>query len=344
MILVTGGTGMLGAHLLHNLLLKNIQIRALKRKNSNLEIVKQIFQYYSNNAEELFEKIEWFDADMMDKYAVFESMHGIETVYHSAALVSFNPKDRRKMLENNVHGTANIVNAAIENKVSKFCHVSSISALGISESEGLVDEKTFRNPKGVYSGYSLSKYYSELEVWRGITEGLNAVIVNPSIILGPGNWNSGSPSIFSAIKKGMRFYSKGITGYVDVLDVVKAMTTLVESDITNERFIVSSENLSYKEIFTAVANNLNVKKPNIPANSFMLSMAWRIELLRNFITGKTPLITKEIANSAQNHHLYSSEKLINSLGFKFNPIAQCILRIAEIYKKEHELKKNIQPI
>lgn len=338
MILVTGGTGMLGAHLLHNLLSKNIQIRALKRKNSNLEIVKQIFQYYSNNGEELFEKIEWFEADMLDKNAVFESMRGIEKVYHSAAMVSFNPGDRRKMLENNVHGTANIVNAALENKISKFCHVSSISALGIGESKSLIDEKTFRNPKSVYSGYSLSKYYSELEVWRGVTEGLNSIIVNPSVILGPGNWNSGSPSIFSTISKGLKFYTNGVTGYVDVLDVVKTLTTLMGSDVINERFIVSSENLSYKEIFTSVAENLNVKKPYLPANSIMLSLAWRLELLRSFITGKTPIITKETAYSAQNHHLYSSEKLINTLDFKFNPIVDCISRIADIYKKEHELK------
>ncbi len=334
MILVTGATGMLGAHLVYDLVTKGAKVRALKRSKSNLEIVKRIFGYYHPNPEEIFEKIEWFEADLMDEESIFLSMKGIEKVYHLAATISFNPSDKRLMIRNNVKGTANVVNAALENRISKLCHVSSISALGSNDQGDEITEDTFRNPKGRYSGYSLSKFYSELEVWRGITEGLNAVIVNPSIILGPGDWNNGSPGLFSTINKGLKFYTQGITGYVDVLDVVKTMTKLMESDIINERFIVSAENLSFKDIFSKMALALGVEKPKIKATASMLAIAWRLEHFKSIITSKPVLITKDTAFSALKTNLFSSKKLIHALDFSFMPINDSITRIAEIFKKD----------
>jgi len=333
MILVSGGTGMLGAHLLHKLVKENNKVRALKRKSSNLNIVRQIFSYYSDNHEELFEKIEWFDGDILDSESILCGMEGVEFLYHVAAMVSFAPRDKEQMIGNNVRGTQNLVNAALVHDIKKFCHVSSISALGEATNGELITEETFRNPKGRHSGYSISKYLSELEVWRGITEGLNAVIVNPSIILGPGNWDSGSPSIFSNINKGLRFYTEGITGYVDVLDVVDIMTSLMESSIKGERYIVSGENLSFKDIFSEIAVTLGVKKPSIKANNLMLGIAWRLETLKSRILNVQPKVTKDSAFSAQKLALFSSEKLIDAIDFKYTPISDCVLRIAKNYKE-----------
>jgi len=333
MVLVSGGTGMLGAHLLYKLIKENKKVRALKRKTSNLEIVKDIFSYYDNDYETLFAKIEWFEADILDSESILLAMEGVEYVYHAAAVVSFDPRDKERMISNNIKGTQNMVNAAIVHQIKKFCHVSSISALGEATNGNLITEETFRNPKGRHSGYSISKYLSELEVWRGITEGLSAVIVNPSIILGPGDWRSGSPSIFSNIHKGLKFYTKGITGYVDVLDVVNAMIVLMESTITGERFVVSAENLSFRELFSEVAVALGVKKPTIKANSFMLAIAWRLEALKSRIMNVQPKVTRDSAYSAQKLAMFSSRKLIDTINFKYTSITESANRVAGNFKK-----------
>jgi len=340
MILVTGGTGMLGAHLLFELVSAGNNVRALKRSTSKLEVVKKIFSYYSSDPDELFAKIEWFDADLLEIENIFQSMQGVDFVYHVAAKVSFIPKEREKMINNNIKGTANVVNAALQNNIKKLCHVSSISALGVADKDVETNEETFRNPKSKYSGYSLSKFYSELEVWRGITEGLNAVIVNPSVILGSGDWSSGSPAIFSRVHQGLNYYTQGITGYVDVLDVVKVMIKLMESDISNQRFIVSATNLSYKELFVKVAENLNAKKPNTEANALMLGIAWRLEYMKSLLTSANPLFTKEMANSAINTHFYSSKKLFETIDFKYNSIDETIGRIAKNFLNENKLTAN----
>jgi len=333
MILVSGGTGLLGSHLLYKLISEGNKIKAIKRKSSDLNNVIKVFNYYSNNAQELFNKIEWCELDILDADAVSACMKDVIQVYHSAAIVSFNPKDKEKMIRNNVAGTANMVNAALENKVEKFCHVSSIAALG--NTDKVVTEETFRNPGFEYSGYSISKYLSELEVWRGSTEGLNTVIINPSIILGAGNWKNGSSSIFYNMWKGLRFYTKGGSGYVDVLDVVKIMVLLMQSDIKNERFIVSSENLTYRNVFNEIADNLEVKKPSIYVNGFFLSLIWKIEFLLFKIINRTPLITKEIAASSQSVSKYSNKKIVDTLDYKFLNISKSISKISELFRKEN---------
>lgn len=339
MILVSGGTGMLGTHLLFNLIKKGEKVRAMKRASSYLDTVKKIFSYYHPDPESIFNKIEWVDADILDVESVNAAMIDVNQVYHVAAIVSFRPSDKIKMIKNNVDGTANMVNAALENNIAKFCHVSSVAALGVSHDESLVNEETFRKPDFDYSGYSISKYLSEMEVWRGIAEGLNAVIVNPSIILGPGYWKTGSPSLFYNVWKGLKFYTKGVTGYVDVWDVVKIMESLMESSVNNERFVISAENLSFKELFDIIANSVNKPRPNISVNSFMLKIAWRLEYLRSEITGFTPIITKDMVNSANSISNYSNKKISDLLDFKFRTINETVKDIATIFNSDFNTEK-----
>lgn len=334
MILVSGGTGMLGAHLLFKLIKKGKSIKALKRSSSSTENVKRIFSYFDNDYETLFSKIEWVEGDILDKSRILEVTTGIIQIYHVAAIVSFKTADKDIMIESNILGTKNLVNAALINKVDKFCHVSSIAALGDSSNGEVIDEETFRNPKTKRSGYSISKYLSELEVWRGINEGLNAVIVNPSVILGEGDWQNGSPKIFSTVANKLKYYTKGITGYVDVLDVVNIMVQLMESEVSNERYIVSSENLSFKDLFSKIANALDVAPPNKFASSFVLELAWRLEAFRSIFTKKHPKLTKTSAKSAQKTAHYSAQKLQNKLNFNYTPIDETILRIAQNYKSD----------
>ncbi len=330
MILVSGGTGMLGTHLLFELVNRGEKVRAMKRASSYLETVKKIFAYYHPNPESIFNKIEWVDADILDIDSVNVAMKDVDEVYHVAAIVSFRPSDKIKMIKNNVDGTANMVNAAIENNITKFCHVSSIAALGVSDDEKPVDEETFRKPDADYSGYSISKYLSEMEVWRGVAEGLNAVIVNPSIILGPGYWRTGSPSLFYNIWKGLKFYTKGVTGYVDVWDVVKIMINLMESSVKNERFVVSAENLSFNDFFNLIADSMNKARPKIFIKPFVLEIVWRLEYLRSKFTKSGALITKDTALSASSISNYSNKKISDLLNFKFKPIKESVDEISKL--------------
>lgn len=331
MILVTGGTGLLGSHLLYSLINDGKKVRAIKRKSSNLEEVRKIFSLYSKDTESLFRKIEWVDADILIPESLEDVMEGIEFVYHAAAFVSFDPSERTLLIKNNIEGTANIVNACQHAGIKKLLHVSSTAALGRSSDEDLINENMMWIPDKENTGYSISKFKSEMEVWRGIEEGLNAVIVNPSIIFGPGFWDKGSSSMFSTIKKGMKYYTNGVTGYVGVKDVVLSMRKLMESDISGERFIVSAENLSYKEVFTLIANALNVKAPSVKATPFLAGMAWRMDAFRS-IFGFKRVITREMAVSGMNVSRFSNKKIKESTGIDFEPIHSVVENMAQFLK------------
>ena len=339
MILVTGGTGLVGSHLLFDLINSGEKVRALKRKSSNLDNVKNVFGYYSDNANDLFNKIEWADGDVLDIFSLEDAMKDVSEIYHCAGMVSFEPGNEKFLMKVNVNGTANVVNIALDKKIKKLCYVSSISSLGRAEHDGFVDEQTHWVSSNKNSHYSVSKYGGEREVWRGIEEGLDAVIVNPSIILGPGNWNSGSSRVFTSVLKGLKFYTVGVNGFVDVRDVSKAMVQLMESKIKNERFILNSENISYQKLFNLIAKYLGKKPPTIHAGKFLSAVVWREEKIRSFITGSKPFITKETARTANSTYRYSTKKIETKLNFEFIPIEKTIKDSAELFLKDADNKK-----
>ncbi|MDD4107212.1 MAG: NAD-dependent epimerase/dehydratase family protein [Prolixibacteraceae bacterium] len=338
MIFVTGGTGLIGSHILYALVTKGEKVKALKRKSSNLENVVKTFSYYCENPEERFAEIDWLDGDILDYFELEKLLSGVEQVYHCAAIVSFNPADRDKIIRNNVEGTANMVNAAIENSVQKFCHVSSVAALGSASDGSWVNEETDWAAAKKITGYAESKFYSETEIWRGIEEGLDAVIVNPSIVLGPGNWDSGSSQLFKRIWKGMKFYTKGITGFVDVRDLVNAMILLMNDDnfkiCKNQRYILNADNLSYKSVFFKIADSLDRPRPKYYASKCLLNVAWRASLLFKLITGTKPLITREIATSSNSVKKIDGSKISRILNFEYLPVFSSIEQTCAILKKE----------
>ena len=336
---VTGGTGLLGSHLIYDLLLKGEKVKALKRSTSNLQNVVKTFSYYSPNSVELFDKIEWVEGDVLDYYSILEALKDVTKVYHCAAIVSFDPKQRERLIHDNVLGTANLINASIEHKIGKFCHVSSVSAVGRSENTELISEVGNWVYSKHKSAYGVSKHLSEMEVWRGIAEGLNAVIVNPSIILGPGNWNSGSSKLFSSIYKGLKYFTKGVSGYVDVRDVTKVMISLMDSKITDERYILNAENLSYEFVFKAIAKSLNVKLPHIYANKWMSELGWRLDKMKEIITNKPALISRETARTAHKVVKFSNQKIVKELDYQFIPIKQSIQDVSKVFLNEFKLEE-----
>ncbi len=334
MILVTGGTGLLGSHLLYELVNSGKEVTAIRRSEKHMPQLYEVFGYYTDQPGKLIDNIRWVEADMMNYHEMMDAMEGVSEVYHCAAIVSFDPSKHAQMIKSNTDGTANLVNAALEHGIRKFLHVSSTAAIGKPVGDSLADEKLIWTESKSNTGYSISKFRSEMEVWRGIQEGLNAVIVNPSIILGPGFWDHGSSSIFKKIDKGLKFYSNGVTGYVGIWDVVSIMIHLMESDIAGERFLVTTENKTYREVFNMVADEMGRKRPTIEGTKFMSELAWRADWFfsKVFRIGEHTF-TKERVRAARNVVRFDNSKVREALEYEFEPIDEVIKKVVEYYKQ-----------
>jgi len=329
---------LVGTHLLFELTSAGSQVKALKRETSDLQQVLKTFSYYSETPKELLNLIEWVDGDILDYFSLEKMLAGVTEIYHCAAIVSFNTNDRQKMILNNVEGTANLVNAALENGVKKICHVSSVAALGRLDEQQLITEETNWVPSKKISGYSESKFFSEVEIWRGIHEGLDAVIVNPSIILGPANWETGSAKIFKTVWDGMKYYTKGITGYVDCKDYSKAMVLLMDElnfeMCKNQRYLLNAENLSYSNVFNQIADALGKPRPKTHATVFMLELGWRAGKFASLVTRKPPLISRDIVASSKAVNNFDGTKITKQLNFKYLSISESIRQTALFLKQD----------
>lgn len=338
MILVTGGTGLIGSHLLLQLVKDGKSLRALRHSPASSEKVKELFSFYDPlNADRLFQQIQWVDGDILDVMSLEKIMEDIRYVYHCAALVSFHPSATQRLFKVNVEGTANVVNACLHHQIEKLCYVSSVAAFSRSNENTAVDETCFWKASPENSDYSISKYTAENEVWRGVEEGLNAVIVNPSVVLGPADWSNGSAGLFAKAVKGLKFCTEGVTGFVDVRDVVKIMIQLMESPISAQRFLLNSENISYFEFYSLANACFGNKPPSIKAGKWMSEIAWRAEKLRAALTQTQPLITKTTAKAANRKVIYSNAKIKKSIAIDFIPVAQSIRDTGEILKKKYKL-------
>lgn len=340
MVFITGCTGLVGSHLVSELVSRqqtidnNSQsnIKLLCREGSDLSLLKRVLS--RRGFEEIPDNIEFVRGDILDYDILEEAMRGVDEVYHCAAVVSFDPSDVGSLMSVNVEGVRNMVDAALRCGVKKFCHVSSIAALGRAlEGETIDEESPWTHSKN-NSVYSNSKHRGEMEVWRGMAEGLNAIIVNPSLILGAGKWDSGSCELFSTIAKGFPFYTTGINGFVDVKDVVRAMLTLMENNKFGQRYCLNGALISYKDLFTMMADNFKIEAPHIKVGKFLSEIAWRAFWLIGKIQGKKPLITKETARTATRRYSYSSAKIIKELDFKFTPIEESVREICRNFESD----------
>ena len=295
MILVTGGAGLLGKELITQLLNEGKQVRAIYNKTP-------LADFHSDNLQQL-------QCDILDVVGLEEAMKDIEQVYHGAAIITFNPKRRQEMFKINIEGTANVVNAALDAGVKKMVHVSSVAAMGRIREDKPVNETMNWTEETSNSSYGQSKYLAEMQVWRGIGEGLDAVMVNPVIILGPGEWNNGSSQIFKNVYNEFPWYTDGITGFVDVRDVVNAMIELMNSNITAERFIVSAENRRYGDVFNLIAKAFGKKPPHKKVTATLAKIIWRLEAFKSYFTGQDPLVTRETAATAMAKVNFDNTKL-----------------------------------
>jgi nucleoside-diphosphate-sugar epimerase len=333
MILVTGATGLVGGHLVWHLLQKNEQVYAIKRNSSNLQPLRTIFSFYTNEPDIYLSRINWKKADVLSPESLISAFSGIKTVYHCAAIVSLG-NGSENLIETNVQGTENVVKAALESCIDKLCFVSSIAACGHAEKNELIDENTHFSNLESRSAYSQSKYLSEQEVWKGIEAGLKAVIVNPGVILGVSGTNTGSSELFARVKKGLPFYTNGGSGYVDVQDVVQLMIRLTESTTTNERFVLISENCSNKEILSWMADGFGKARPVLGISRPILYFVGLLMEFAGKIFGFNPTLDRGMALSATNRSFYSAKKVINLLQYEFKPIRKCIDEVCNFEKKQ----------
>ncbi|MCH2490355.1 MAG: NAD-dependent epimerase/dehydratase family protein [Flavobacteriales bacterium] len=334
MVLVTGGTGLVGSHLLYFLLKENETVRAIHRENSDLESVKRVFGYYASEAADLFDRIEWIEANIIDIPALSEAFQDITHVYHCAAYISFDPAHYRKLKKANVEGTANIVNLCLSHGIKKLAYVSSVATLGDAVNGKMISEDTHWNPEGENSVYAITKFGAEMEVWRGTQEGLNAVIVNPGVILGSGYWNSGSGSIIKTASKGIPFYFGGGIGIVDVKDVVRILLQLMKEEITGQRYVLVSANVSYKKLLSAIANNAGKSPPKKEAPKWILYFLSGLDWLAAVLFGSKRRLLKATVRSMYTDTAYDASKIRNELKYKFIRFEDTIERVVKNYSSE----------
>lgn len=334
MILVTGGTGLVGGHLLYHLICNNKKVRAIYRNERKLDNIKSIFSTYTSEVDSLFNSIEWIQADILDIPSLSEAFYGVTYVYHCAAFVSFEPDKYHLLRKTNIEGTANIVNLCISNKVKKLCYVSSVATLSTPLYKGVITEETDWNSENDNSVYAITKYGAEMEVWRATQEGLDAVIVNPGVILGAGIWRYGSGSIFKKASKGFKFFPSGTIAIVSVVDVVSIMIKLMEGNIKNERFILVAENWTYKQFLTQMALSVNAKPPKKQAKPWMLNLTWKLDWLNHKLFGKRRQLTRHLSASLISESYYNSDKIKTALNYQFLPMNEEIITIGGFFLKQ----------
>jgi len=331
MILVTGATGLLGSHLVATLMLQGKKVRALYRNKEKIKHTREILSFYTPDAEKYFQQIEWVPGDITDVFSLHDALEGVDEVYHCAGFVSFHESDAKQLHKINGEGTANIINMALEKQVKKFCHVSSVATLQVQANKKYIDELSVWKTSSGNSSYAISKYRGEFEAWRGLSEGLNVVVVNPSLIMGAGCWGQSSGELITRAYKWLPFYTDGITGYVDVKDVAACMIRLMEENKFGERYILNAENISFYEVINALRKNFGKPPVRLKAGKFIMHTARYADAVLSMVSGKKRMITKDIITSALDHNFYDNSKICRELNYTFSPIQNTLGEVCKTY-------------
>ena len=323
--MVTGASGLVGSHLVRHLVERGYtRVSALVRKGSDLRLLKPVLP-----------QIELVYGDLLDVPDLEDALRGREWVFHCAAMISHHPKLRQQMERVNVEGTANVVNIALDYGVARFVHVSSTAALGRRKNLRSINERTEWEPSSWNSHYAKAKYRAELEVWRGVAEGLPALIANPSVVIGPGHWDRGAQKWFTNARRGMKFYPPGANGFVGANDLARFLLLLAQDERSGERYVVSAENRAYRDIFNEISDALNVARPSLAVTPIIKSAAWRWEWFKSTLTAGLPLVTRETANNSMRKFWYENTRSVEEFNFAYTPINDVIRETAQAFLTEN---------
>jgi len=323
MIFVTGASGLIGSFICRKLVDEGYTVKALKRPSTELSLLNDIK-----------DKIQWIDGDLVNVTETENYLEGVHKVIHCAALVSYDQREEELIYQTNVEGTANLVNAALLQNVELFVHLSSVASIGKEKHVKVSTEETHWTEGENVSTYARSKHQSELEVWRGWAEGLNTIIINPSLVLGPGNWHKSSTQVFKYVYEERSFYTTGIVNYVDVRDVAEVTVRLMNSDLKGERFILNSGNVSYKELFDKIAAAMQKTPPGIRVGSNLIKAAIIFEKIRSKLSGNKPLVTDELKTVSKNQHCYANDKIKGAVDIDFRKLEDTVNWTCEQLLKE----------
>jgi dihydroflavonol-4-reductase len=324
--LVTGGTGIVGCHVIDALLERGRGVRALVREGADRSIIRRVLEHYHSDGAARFQRIEWAVGDLFDILSLEAAMRDAQHVYHCAALVSFDGRDGRELLRVNINGTANVVDTALAAGVERLCHVSSTATITVGPEGGAADESRPFAENGRQSAYAVSKYGAELEVYRGIAEGLDAVMVNPCVVLGPGLGGRSSMTMVERFRQGSRFFPGGSNAVVDARDVATAMVELVRTGHSGERYLLVGENVTYERLATLLTASAGRPRPSFRLKPWMLEAAWRLEALRTLFGGRA-MITKQTARTASRQRLYDGSKA-RATGLVFRTAEEAVANVA----------------
>ena len=333
MILVTGATGLLGSHLTAALLMQNKKVRALYRDKSKIQNTKKILAYYTSEVDKYFSQIEWHEADVTDYFSLQEPFTNVTEVYHCAGLVSFNENESKQLYAINAEGTEYVINTCLDKGIKRFCHVSSVATLQIEANKKYIDEFSVWKTAAGNSSYAITKYRGEFEAWRGAAEGMNVLVVNPSVILGAGCWGQSSTQLITRCYKGLPVYTEGVTGYVDVRDVANCMIKLMDENKFGQRYILNSENLSFRQVTTELRRVFGKGPAKFKAGKFLLNLVRYLDGIKTLLTGKRRIITKNIVISALDKNYYDNSKICKELNYLFTPVNEALAYVAEKYVK-----------
>lgn len=336
MNLVSGATGLVGAHVAFHLLKHHQPVVAIKRPGSDVHQTRQLFSYYDSDDQHLFDQITWIEADVCDVYSLLDALDGITQVYHCAGFISFDSAQKKQLHRVNAEGTANMVNACLEKNIQALCHVSSVATLHNPDVVKNIDESVYWKSSPSASDYAISKYNGEREVWRGMEEGLQAVIVNPGIILGPGFWQQSTGKLIERCYKGMLFYSNGSNGTIDARDVATCMVELMAKKRFNQRFILTEGNHSYQEILTIAHRYFNKKPPSIEAGKTLLIIAKMMDSLGCLFTKREPTVTKATATAALEQVLFNNHNIKQALDINFIPLEETLKMVCLLYLNDRK--------
>lgn len=331
MIVVTGATGLLGGHLTATLALQGKKVRALYRNKEKITRAKEILSFYTPEPDRFWNNIEWMECDITDVFAIEDALQGAEAVYHCAGFVSFHESDAKMLHKINGEGTANVVNAALEKSVKKFCHVSSVATLQVQANRKYIDELSVWKTSSGNSSYAISKYRGEFEAWRGLSEGLNVVVVNPSLIMGAGCWGQSSGELITRAYDRMPFYTEGVTGYVSVKDVVNCMIRLMDENKFGERYILNAENISFRQVIDELRKNFKKAPVRLKAGRFIMETGRYADAMVSLVSGKRRMITKDIITSALDRNFYDNSKICRELNYVFSPMKETFREVCEAY-------------
>ena len=324
MLFVTGGTGLIGSFLLQELQARGLVVRALHRGAVPPAVAA------------MAAGTEWVQGDLLDTELLHQCLTpDVTHVLHCAGLVSYAPQDEDALLAINVAGTAAVVDACLARPGLRLAHVSSVAALGETGSRTaagtlaapvVVDETATWDLGAAHGAYATSKYLGELEVWRGVAEGLSAVVVNPSVVLGPGDWGRSSTRLLRYAAQEHWFYTPGLVNFVDVRDVVAHLLhlALARPDLSGERFLLSAGALSLGNFLAAAAADFGKKPPTVPVPDWAAEIIWRFEHARAVLTGARPLITKDTARAGRRPIRYDGRKAEIATGLPYRPLAETI--------------------